>query len=74
MVKTQPSNAGERGFSPGWGTKIPHVPGQLSLSATTTELIHCGVHAPQLGRSLHGKVPTCCSEDWTHPEINKLYV
>ena len=56
MVKTQLSNAGETGSSPGWGTKIPHVPGQLSLSATTTELIHCGVHAPQLKRSLHGNI------------------
>ena len=47
VVKNQPFNI------------FPHVPGQLSLSTTTTELTHCGTHAPRLERSLHAaiKVP-----------------
>ena len=28
-VKNPPSNAGDMGSNPGWGTKIPHVVGQL---------------------------------------------
>ena len=38
MVKNLPSNAGNTGSIPGWGTKILHATGQLSLCATTTEL------------------------------------
>ena len=38
MVKNPPSNAGDVGLIPGQGSKIPHVAGQLSLRATTTEL------------------------------------
>ena len=37
MVKNPPSNSGEAGLIPGWGTKIPHVAGQLSLYTTTRE-------------------------------------
>ena len=37
VVKNPPSNAGDRGSIPGWGTKIPHALGQLSLCAATTE-------------------------------------
>ena len=29
MVKNPPSNARDMGSNPGWGTKIPHVMGQL---------------------------------------------
>ena len=29
VVKNPPSNAGAMGLIPGWGTKIPHVAGQL---------------------------------------------
>ena len=32
-VKNPPSNAGDTGLIPGWGTKIPHATGQLSLRA-----------------------------------------
>ena len=39
MVKNPPSKAGEAGLIPGWGTKILHAAGQLSLRATTTELV-----------------------------------
>ena len=35
MVKDLPSNAGDSGLIPGWGTKIPHAVGKLSLCATT---------------------------------------
>ena len=37
VVKNLPSNAGDAGSIPGWGTKIPYAVGQLSLRATTRE-------------------------------------
>ena len=37
VVKNLPSNAGDMGSIPGWGTKIPHATGQLNPRATTTE-------------------------------------
>ena len=37
VVKNLPSNAGDSGSIPGWGTKIPHAVGQPSPRATTTE-------------------------------------
>ena len=37
MVKNPPSNAGDVGSIPGWGTKIPYATGQLSLNAASTE-------------------------------------
>ena len=37
MVKNLPCNAGDMGWIPGQGTKIPHTVEQLSLSVTTTE-------------------------------------
>ena len=39
VVKNLPSNAGDAGSIPGWGTKIPHAAGQASLRTTTTELM-----------------------------------
>ena len=36
-VKNTPSNAGDAGSIPGWGTKIPHAVGQLSQCTATTE-------------------------------------
>ena len=33
VVKNPPSNAGDAGLIPGWGTKIPHAAGQLSPCA-----------------------------------------
>ena len=38
VVKNLPSNAGDVGLIPGWGARIPLIPGQLSPRATTTEL------------------------------------
>ena len=37
VVKKPPSNVGNMGLIPGWGTKIPQALGQLSLHVTTTE-------------------------------------
>ena len=42
VVKNPFSNAGDAGFIPDWGTKIPHAPGQLSPPATREP------HLPQL--------------------------
>ena len=49
MVKNPPSNAGDAGSIPGWGTKIPHDAGQLSLHTTATEHAHLHerAHVPQ---------------------------
>ena len=38
-VKNLSFNAGDMGVTPGWGTKIPHALGQLSLRAATTDLV-----------------------------------
>ena len=40
VEKNLPSNVGDVGLIPGWGTKIPHATGQLSPHATTTEFVH----------------------------------
>ena len=37
VVKSPPSNAGDAGVIPGWGTRIPHASGLLSPGATTTD-------------------------------------
>ena len=37
-IKNPPSNAGDIGSIPGWGTKIPHAIGQLSPRATAREV------------------------------------
>ena len=37
MVKNPPSNPRDRGFSPDWGTKIPHAMGQLSPGTVSRE-------------------------------------
>ena len=45
MVKNPPSNAEGAGSTPGQGTKIPHVVGQLSPHVTTTEPTCSGAHS-----------------------------
>ena len=73
MVKNTPSNAGDAGSIPGWGTKIPHAMGQLSLCASTREPVcrklqspralehaRSGACAPQLEN------PVCHNEEPTH--------
>ena len=37
VVENPPSNAGDEGWIPGQGTRIPHATGQLGPWATTTE-------------------------------------
>ena len=37
VVKNPPANAGDAGSNPGWGARIPHAVGHLSLHATTRE-------------------------------------
>ena len=70
VVKKLPSNAGDTGSIPGWGTKIPHAAGQLSPHTTTTEPTYPGAHAPQLERenphATTGKKPVRCNGDPTH--------
>ena len=39
VVENPPYNAGDVGLIPGQGTMIPHAAGQLSLCATTAELV-----------------------------------
>ena len=41
MVKTVPSNAGDVGLIPGWGTKIPRASGLQSPRASTREKPTC---------------------------------
>ena len=52
MVKRLPSNTREVGMIPGWGTKIPHTAGKLSLCATTNEPACSGACTPRLEKSL----------------------
>ena len=40
VVENSPSNGGDMGSIPVWGTRIPHVIVQLSLHATATEPEH----------------------------------
>ena len=55
VVKNPPSNAGDVGLIPGWGTKIPHAAGQLSPHAATTELARLNERA----RVPQTTEPTC---------------
>ena len=41
VVKNPPPIAGDVGSIPGWGTKIPHAAGQLSLRASAREPACC---------------------------------
>ena len=41
MVKNLPSDTGDAGLIPGWGTKMPCAMGQLSLHTTTRESTCC---------------------------------
>ena len=50
VVKNVPYNPGDMGSTPGQGTKIPHVLGQLSSYATATEPVCSGTCMPQLRR------------------------
>ena len=41
VVESLPPNAGDSGLIPGWGTKIPHAVGQLSLCASMEGFAYC---------------------------------
>ena len=72
MVKNPLSNAGDMGLIPGRGTKIPHVAGQLSLSAATTEPMSSGACVPQLERSPSAAMKSPCAATKTQSsQINK---
>ena len=45
VVKNPPSNTGDAGSISGWGTKIPHAMGQLSVYAATAESESCNWRA-----------------------------
>ena len=40
MVKTSPSNAGDAGSIPVWGTKIPHASGAAEKINIIKKIIH----------------------------------
>ena len=61
-VKNSPSNAVDKGFIPGWGTKIPHASGQLSLSTAVRE-----AHVPQLPS------PHCPTTATTEPVCSRAH-
>ena len=46
MVKNLPSNTGETGSMPGWGTKFPCSSEQLSPCTTTSESVCCKERSP----------------------------
>jgi len=52
VIKNQPPNAGDAGSIPGWGTKIPHTKGPLSLYTTTTEPAHNQINILKIEVSL----------------------
>ena len=64
VVKNPPPNAGDTGSIRGWGTKIPHATGLISLHATATVFMNlracalqqekppqCEAHQPQLEKA-----------------------
>ena len=55
VVQNPPSNAGDVGSIPAWGTKILHAVGQLSPCSTTTELVCLNerVRVPQTTEPTH---------------------
>ena len=55
VVENPPANASGRP----WSAKIPHAPGQLSLSAATAEPTVCNK------RSHHKQKLTHCKEEWS---------
>ena len=65
VVKNLPSNAGDTGSIPGWGTKIPHTAGQLSPCATTIELMRLNKRArvPQTTEPMHPGAPRAITRE-----------
>ena len=50
VVKNSPPNAGDVGWIPGQGTKIPHAAEQLSPHTAATQPPHSGTRVPQQGK------------------------
>ena len=48
MVKKPPSNAGDVGFIPGWGIKIPYAVGQPSLNTLEPNSLNYWAHGMRL--------------------------
>ena len=56
VVKNLPCNAGDASSIPGRGTKIPHVSGQVSPPATTTEkFTHCNEEPNATTKTQHSQ-------------------
>ena len=60
VVKNPPSNAGDMGSIPGWGTKIPHAAGQLSPRAANYRALTLWNPCATTGEK-----PTRCNEEPT---------
>ena len=75
VVKNPPSNAEDAGSIPGRGTKMPHATGQLSLCATTTELVCLNerAHVPQTTKPMcsGARAPQLRSPCTLEPEHHK---
>ena len=66
MVKNPSVNAGDVGWVPFGGTKIPHAVWRLSPQAAATEAAHHKGEA-------HMKILRANSEDLMQPEINDYF-
>ena len=55
VAKNLPCNAGDAGFIPGQGTKIPPATEQLSLYVATTEPVHSGVRFTAVESVCHSR-------------------
>ena len=63
MVNNLPSNAGDSGSIPGWGTKIPHTTGKLSRRAATTRAHVPQLESPHTAREItHAATKACCNQ------------
>ena len=60
VVRNLPCNAGDTGFIPGWGTKIPRATERLSSCATTTEPVYSRVRVLRLQKPAQ---PGACSPE-----------
>ena len=63
MAEDLPSNAGDLGSIPGWGTKISLASRQLRLRALATEPVNSRAHVPQLE-----KPPRAASRESLEPQ------
>ena len=57
VVKNPPANAGDVGWIPGWGTKIPQASEERSLSAIIREPLSCNKDPVQPEMNQRNKKP-----------------